>query len=194
MKKLHSARQGFTLIELLIVSSITLIVVAAAIASLTTFQARQRALVAAKNVQQLMWSAQVKARVREVPTHVDCQNPLNPLRGYYVNVQATSARLYARCGNTNVAVQDELNYPLNVRVSANTGTYMFHTLERGVSKDAVGTVPSETTAPVPEFWTLTFCTWTGSACAAPASSPSFTLRVGVLGWVSGITSSFGAVE
>jgi len=180
-----SSRQGFTLLEILIVAVIMLVVTGGAIATLSTFQERQQAVVAAKAVQQLMWSAQTKARVRETPG-----SGCTTLDGYRVVVGPTSATLQAVCnGGDEVGNEQTQLYPSGVRATTETGTYMFFTLERGVTN-------SMDVEPVPTAGltsrTLTFCTTAASPC--PTGVATFTFDVTSQGAISNVRSSDGATD
>lgn len=189
MRKITALRHsGFTLLELLIVTVIMLVVAGGSIAALTTFQNRQQALVAAKRVQQLMWSAQTKARVREVPGDAACTT--NPLAGYFVTVNSTSATLSARCGGTNVGISSHnYTYPTDVITSGGgPRTYMFFTLERGVNVDnSVTATPVPTAAPTSR--SIVICSGSGTTCTS--GTPAFTFTLTSLGTISNVTSDLG---
>lgn len=119
-------QQGFTLIEIIIVAVIMMIVVAGSIAAFVGFQDRQTALVAAKDVQQLMRTAQTKARARETPS-----SGCLLLDGYRVEVTANSSSLAPVCKGTSGSVIQRINHPGLATDGA--GTYLFHTLEGGVT-------------------------------------------------------------
>lgn len=188
MKKNAAACEGFTLLELLIVSVIMLIVTGGSIAALATFQDRQRALVAAKSVQQMMWSGQTKARVRESPS--GC----NPLNGYRVLVSTSNVQLHAVCNGvlfdhdtatSGTNPLQQINYPTGVRANVGTGEYMFFALEGGVSS-GISTTPSPTAL---QTRSLTFCSASGATC--PTDTPSYTFTVNSFGAISNVSSSFG---
>lgn len=172
MLKPTSARQGFTLLELLIVSVIMLVVAGGSIAALTTFQERQKALVAAKTVQQMMWSAQTKARVRETPA--GC----NPLNGYRVVVSANQATLHPICNGSPGSSRQDYRYPSGVTASS-TVTLYFLTLEGGVTNSL------STTPPVTTIWQPTFSSTGG---------PTFSFTITPLGAISNVQSSEGSAN
>lgn len=60
-------RNGFTLIELLITISIMMVILGGGIASYINFNDRQKVTTSAREIQQLLRSAQVKARVGQTP-------------------------------------------------------------------------------------------------------------------------------
>lgn len=120
---------GFTLIELLITSAIIMIVVAGSLVAFLGFQERQKALVAAKSIQQLMRSAQVKARVRDTPT--GCAS----LTGYRVQVGFTESTMQAVCAGVLHGQVRTVHYSDGVSLEAGAGNYMFRTLEGGVTSN-----------------------------------------------------------
>lgn len=131
MKKFYSLSvpRGFTLIELLITVAISLVVVAASIAAFATFGDRQKGLVAAKDLQQLLRSAQTKARVRDTPTAQAC----GTLTGYTVAINTGFAELSANCTTAPLSrVTQRINFS-DATVTAGTGTYVFSTLESTVT-------------------------------------------------------------
>ncbi len=154
-----------------------------AIAALSTFQERQQAVVAAKAVQQLMWSAQTKARVRETPT-TGCTT----LDGYRVQVTATNAQLHPVCDAALGTVMQTYNYPSGVRAAGATGSYVFYTLERGVSNVITG--PPNPASPLADR-TIEFCT-TATNCASV--TPTFSFVVSGIGAISNVQSSEGATD
>lgn len=186
LKRLVPAPQGFTLLELLIVSVIMLVVTGGAIATLATFRDRQQALVTTKRVQQMLWSAQTKARVRETP--VGC----SPLQGYRVQITATAATLHAMCGSlpasANATARQSYTFePGTTRSVTGTATFMFWTLERGVNQ-VTNAIPV-LTAPM-AVQTVSFCNGSGGACSG--TSPIFSFTVNGYGAISSVDSDTGA--
>ncbi len=102
--------QGFTFVEMLVVITIMLIIAGGGIASFVRFNDKQQVQVAVSELQALMHSAQVKARVGEDASRcrTDFSQVLS-LRSYRVEVQANSnvATLYAVCTNDKFAPTDE---------------------------------------------------------------------------------------
>lgn len=186
LNRMASARQGFTLLELLIVSVVMLTVTGGAIAALATFQDRQQALVTAKTVQQMMWSAQTKARVRETP--VGCAS----LQGYRVQITTTTATLDAMCGTLpSLSPTQRQAYTFasgTSKSTTGTATFMFWTLERGVNQ-SITAVPN-LTSPINQ--TLGFCN--GSAGSCSGTSPTFSFTVNGYGAISSVSSTAGTSE
>lgn len=85
---------GFTLIELLIVISIISLLTGAGIAGFVNFNDRQQVQTTVKDVQALMRTAQIKARIGEGAG--DCGGT-NKLKGYEVTSDATSVVLNRIC-------------------------------------------------------------------------------------------------
>ena len=140
MRLFQKQHHGFTVIELLITITIAGIVVGGAIAGFVSFSDRQEVLNAAKEVQQMMRTAQSKARVREVPTLVGSE-ACKTLLGYQVQYLATPTktfRIAPYCTTTNHsngiigASIDLQTIPTDITVAA-PDFVRFGTLESGVS-------------------------------------------------------------
>jgi prepilin-type N-terminal cleavage/methylation domain-containing protein len=91
---------GFTFIELLVVVGIILALVGGGIAAFIGFNDRQKVVVAAKNLQTLMRSAQTKARAGE---GAEACRP-NSLRGYEVVRVGSDAVMNRICVNSGDVV------------------------------------------------------------------------------------------
>ncbi len=112
MLKPTTAQSGFSLLELLITVTIMVIIVGGSVAGFMTFQARQEVLTTAKNVQQLVRTAQGKARVRETPTSATltaagfgagtCNSDNSRLQGYRINLSSNVITLVALCGEDDL--------------------------------------------------------------------------------------------
>ncbi len=85
---------GFTLIELLVVISIVLLTTGAGIAGFVNFNDRQQVQTTVKDVQELMRSAQVKARAGE---GADSCAVNRKLKGYRVSVSGNFVQLHQMC-------------------------------------------------------------------------------------------------
>lgn len=134
MRLIQQHHHGFTLIELIITVAIAAMVIGGGIAGFVSFTDRQEVLNTAKEVQQMMRTAQSKARVRDVPS--SCTNPDKPLLFYQVEVQSSEAVLRAGCGTFGSPVLVEVNkktFPNNVTGPASTIILRFTTLEEGVT-------------------------------------------------------------
>lgn len=182
---LHTGKAGFTLLELLIVTSIVLVVTAGSIASFATFSDKQKALVAAKDVQQLLRSAQTKARVKETP--LSC----NALIGYKVVINGDNATMRAVCqqatGPAEMGDTSTVRFSgVTKTISANPippGYFVFRSLDGGVtSNDALTPL-----TPIPDT-TFTFAT----AGLTGTSEYSFTLTS--QGALSTVSSDEGGTE
>jgi prepilin-type N-terminal cleavage/methylation domain-containing protein len=167
MRLLQKHYHGFTLIELLITTAIAAIVVGGGIAGFIGFTDRQEVLNTAKEVQQMMRTAQSKARVRDVPTV--CTGKLS---SYEVAITSTQATLTAICTTPLQQVLiSTYKYSKALTVTGSPSlsplTLRFTTLEQGVLK-------SDDT-PLGATTTFTF--------AVPASH-SFSFTVSPIGKIS----------
>lgn len=173
--KLFTAKKysGFTLIELLITSAIIMIVVAGSLVAFLGFQERQKALVAAKSIQQLMRSAQVKARVRDTPT--ECAS----LTGYRVQVGLTESTMQAVCNGVLSGQVRSVKYGEGVTLEAGNGTYVFRTLEGGVTSNV--DAPPVPPAPIAD-----------TNISLKSGGTIYVFSVTKTGAISNITSSVGA--
>jgi prepilin-type N-terminal cleavage/methylation domain-containing protein len=99
MSKRTTAYRGFTLIELMVTMAIMSVVIGGSIAGFITFQSRQQVVEVGKNVQQLVRTAQGKARVRETPTDASCNGSAGArLQGYRITFDSSRSVIYALCG------------------------------------------------------------------------------------------------
>lgn len=131
---------GFSLIELLVVTAIMLVVVGGSIAGFVTFRDRQQVTTGSKEIQQLLRSAQAKARVRETPT--SCSFDGNRLQGYRVVFNSsTYVTLHPLCGAdaaianpTTLTQLDSISSVTLVGATMVTSlsSIDFYTLHRGV--------------------------------------------------------------
>jgi len=134
-------RHGFTLIELLVTTSIAMLIAGAAIAGFVTFTDRQEVLNAAKEVQQMLRTAQAKARIKDVPK--SCSDQSLPLARYQVVIDGTTLRLEAFCESlptTKTVIIQKYELPDDVSMSLSpipaapyTDTIQFKTLEDGTN-------------------------------------------------------------
>lgn len=133
---------GFTIIELLVVISIVLLTIGAGISGFINFNDRQQVQTTVKDVQELMRSAQIKARSGEGAN--DC-GVTNKLKGYQVTSDISAVILNRICVNpsTNVVTSTTersrvtLNKVTVTRSPSNTITFL--ALKGGV--DLGGGVP-----------------------------------------------------
>lgn len=65
---MHHSKNGFTLIEMLVTITIMMVVLGGGIAAYITFNDRQKVTTSARELQQFIRSAQVKARVGQTPS------------------------------------------------------------------------------------------------------------------------------
>jgi prepilin-type N-terminal cleavage/methylation domain-containing protein len=99
MSKRTTAQRGFTLIELMVTMAIMSVVIGGSIAGFITFQSRQQVVEVGKTVQQLVRTAQGKARVRETPTNASCNGSAGArLQGYRITFASNVSVIYALCG------------------------------------------------------------------------------------------------
>ena len=104
-----SEQRGFSLIELVVAGGIMAILVGGGIAAFIRFNEKQQVLGAARELQQLMRSAQTKARAREIPVGVltcDVADDANRVVAYHVYAPqgaGVTALVVPICG-------DSLNY------------------------------------------------------------------------------------
>lgn len=125
-----STNPGFTLIELLIVISIMVLLVGGGIAAFVTFQRNQTILSIAKDAQQYLQTAQVKARVKETPT--TCTTAASRLQGYRVNFNSDYTwQINPLCGPDGGAKTEQL------RISTFTADSAVATLTRNASNGLV---------------------------------------------------------
>ncbi len=140
-------RTGFTLIELMVVVSISIILMGSAMAGFINFRARQQVLADAKDVQQLIRSAQVKARLQDVPdvvaaTPTYCHSDSSRLQGYRVKFSsATALSLVPLCGGTLATATEQTasstltvaNSTLSIASVSLPQNFSFYTLQRGTN-------------------------------------------------------------
>lgn len=137
MRLLQKQLPGFTLIELIITVAISALVVGGSIAGFIGFSDRQEVLNTAKEVQQMMRTAQSRARVRNTPT--GCSS----LSSYQVSFIGTSSvRLSTVCGVTVTEITT-VAFPSGVTIN-NTTALRFTTLEQGVTTSAGAPITSVT--------------------------------------------------
>lgn len=142
MLRTSSAQHGFTLLELLISVTIMTILIGGSIAGFITFQTRQEVLAAAKTMQQLVKTAQGKARVRETPTAAlvggtTCNSAGSRLQGYRMEVSGNTMYIKALCGSSTTsyieaATVQTQDLPSGITYSGPQYTDFF-TLYRGIS-------------------------------------------------------------
>jgi prepilin-type N-terminal cleavage/methylation domain-containing protein len=142
-----AAHSGFTLIELLVTISIMALVMGGSIAAYLSFQTKQEVLTAAKNVQQLVRTAQGKARVRETPTSAACSG-VNKLQGYRIKLSGGQIQIIALCGTSLSSFSEAVtvstqSFPTGVAYSGSSPTDIdFYTLYRGVAVYPSGAFPA----------------------------------------------------
>ncbi|PIR61771.1 MAG: hypothetical protein COU66_02040 [Candidatus Pacebacteria bacterium CG10_big_fil_rev_8_21_14_0_10_44_11] len=136
-------KTGFTLIEMLVAITILLLMVGGAMAGFSNFNDRRRVEETAKQVQQLLVSAQQKAAVKETPQ--DCLTASKPLQGYRVSYSSDKYTLSAVCDTnypptagtaTVVAVGKDVSAQSTFFTGLNTSQIDFYSLERGTSTTA----------------------------------------------------------
>lgn len=93
--------KGFTIIELLVVISIMLVVLGGGIAAFSVFNDKQQITTAAKDLQTMLRSAQVKARSGEGAG--DCTDAGQKLSGYRVYANSLTA-----IDNNSVAIMERV--------------------------------------------------------------------------------------
>jgi type II secretory pathway pseudopilin PulG len=135
-------QSGFALIELLVVVGIMIIIVGGSIAGFVTFRDRQQVVSSAKSLQQLLRTAQTKARVRETPTDPSCNAINNRLQGYRVSVgSSTLFTLQPLCGPDSAIATPGSFVPLSsvetltltdATLTTSLSYIDFYTLHRGV--------------------------------------------------------------
>ena len=137
MRVLQRQHFGFTLIELLITVAIAAIVVGGSIAGFVRFNERQEVQNTAKEVQQLMRTAQSKARVRDAPDAA-VDGPCFKLTSYQVERTANAFTLKPNCelesGAASLGTEvGNVAIPTGMTVNPAAGlTTDFTTLENGV--------------------------------------------------------------
>lgn len=143
-KKSALRHRGFTLIELIVTVAIMALLVGGAIAGFITFRERQAVQTAAKDLQQLLRTAQAKARVRDTPS--SCNSSILRLQGYRVTINTTTAYIRPLCAAENTTPGDPgafgvininedvltLSSGINIEVSNSDFFIDFYTLHRGM--------------------------------------------------------------
>jgi len=108
---------GFTLVEMLVTISIMIIITGGGIAAFMGFNDRQNVQVAVKELQTLLRSAQVKAKVGADAEY--CRTTFNePLRGYrvYIADGTGTAILYTTCAENKFTSPASRNYVERSRI------------------------------------------------------------------------------
>lgn len=127
---------GFTLIELIVAVAIMSLLVGGAITGFITFAERQEVQTTAKNLQQLLRTAQAKARIREVPTA--CTAPNKRLQSYRVRLNQTSPDIVMLCGvgaDRELIIptdRESVVIPTGITVTSDAEYIDFYTLHQGV--------------------------------------------------------------
>lgn len=127
---------GFSLLELIIATAIVVLVAGGGIAGFVSFTDRQEVLNTALEVQQLMRTAQSKARVRDVPDLCDA----TPLTSYQVTVESSSIALVAVCGSSQTI--KTYTFPNGVTIIPQQ-SIKFATLDQLVTKPDGSQLPGD---------------------------------------------------
>lgn len=126
MKLMRDCR-GFTLIEVLVTLSIAMLLTGGGIAAFIRFNDRQSVQTAARQLQTVLRSAQVKARAGETPSGCD------RLTGYRVQTTASNSQVVLSAVCTNGVITHTVsNLPNNV-ISEGSYAITFANLYGGVT-------------------------------------------------------------
>ena len=115
MKKFINKSKGFSLVELIVAIAIMVLLLGGGIAAFAKFNDKQKLLSASRELQQLLRTAQTKARAREIPSGGSCDPVSNPIVAYRVLAvegAGTSVRVYPICDVTQYNFGDPESDPI----------------------------------------------------------------------------------